>query len=262
MVLQIKDLRVDVDEKEILRGVSLEVKGGEVHAIMGPNGSGKSTLAYTLMGHPKYKVTSGGISLKTDKEEIDILSLTPSARAKLGIFLAFQYPVAVEGVSVQLFLWKAFKTLKGNIGDEAVKNIVGFKKFNEILDKYCSELDLDKEFLKRNLNDGFSGGERKKLEILQMMVFQPKVIILDETDSGTDVDAMKRVASGVNKYLKENKKAMIIIITHYNRILNLIKPKYVHIIRDGLLVESGNIHLAGKIEQEGYETTKFKINDD
>lgn len=246
-MLKIKNLRVSVEGKSILKGVDLLVKPGEIHAIMGPNGSGKSTLAYTLMGHPSYKLTLGkGQAGKISLDGKDILKLTPDQRVKLGLFLAFQYPVSIEGVSVQNFLRKASEVLNG-------KPKLSVLDFRKRLFKEAEKLGIKKELLKRSLNDGFSGGEKKQVEILQMAILKPKYAILDETDSGLDIDALKVVALGIKKLLGENKDIGIVLITHYQRILRFIKPKFVHVMVNGRIVESGGEELAEKLEKKGYK---------
>ena len=241
--LEINDLHVNVDTesgaKEILKGVNLTVNSGEVHAIMGPNGSGKSTLAYAIAGHPKYQVTSG--SVKLDGEEI--LDLTVDERARAGLFLAMQYPVEVPGVSVSNFL----RTAKTAIDGEA-PNI---RKFVKEINESLESVNLDKSFAQRSVNEGFSGGEKKRHEILQLELLKPKIAILDETDSGLDVDALRVVSEGVNRYA-ESENGGILLITHYTRILRYIKPEYVHVFVGGRIAESGGSELADELEQNGY----------
>ena len=240
-MLKIKSLKVEIEGKQILKGVDLEIKNGEVVAIMGPNGSGKSTLAYTLMGHPNYKVKGGEMSLGGDK----LNNLKPDERAKKGLFLAFQYPVAVAGVSANSFLRLAYEKIKG-------KKIAPFE-FRKIVKKKAKELKIKPELLERSLNEGFSGGEKKKVEILQMAVLEPKVAILDETDSGLDIDALKIVAKGVNKLRKKNKKMGVMVITHYQRILKELKPDRVVVIKKGRVVKKGGRELVKELEKKGYE---------
>ncbi len=269
-LLNVKGLRVSVDDKEILKGIDLKIAEGEVHVIMGPNGSGKSTLAYALMGHPKFKVTSGAVTLKVvDKGKrsraADLLEMNVTQRARRGVFLGFQNPIAVDGVSVLSFLWR----MRGVLSQTQEKNYVGrdgssdqlhstvlgiqsMKKFKEELTEYCGRLSLAEEFLKRNLNEGFSGGERKKLEVLQMLVFRPRVAIFDEIDSGTDVDALKKLGVVIQDYLKRERRSSVIIITHYNRILTYLKPDWVHIFNEGMIVKSGSVGLAREVEKRGY----------
>jgi Fe-S cluster assembly ATP-binding protein len=255
MKLKIDNLVVCVGEKIILSGVNMQIGSGEVHALMGPNGSGKSTLAYTIMGHPHFKVLSGKIELLGDnhRQSVNILELTPALRFEQGIFLAFQYPVQVEGISVQAFLWEAYKNKESKSKMDVASAILNFREFKKKLLSYCEKLGLSEEFLKRNLNEGFSGGERKKLEVLQILSLRPQILVLDETDSGTDIDSLKRVAVAIKDYLKEEKKASVLVITHYNRILKLLRPDVVHIFANGRVVLSGDYSLASKIEREGYK---------
>jgi Fe-S cluster assembly ATP-binding protein len=243
-MLKIDKLNVSVDDKKILNGLSLVIKPGEVHAVMGPNGSGKSTLAYTLAGHPKYKVESGKIYI--DKNEIQDMS--PDERANLGLFLAMQYPVSVPGLTTLSFLWQIYKNR-----NKTKTSVVDFKNW---LQKQSEMLNFNPELLKRSLNDGFSGGEKKKLEILQMIVSSPKYIILDEIDSGLDVDALKKIAQTVAKIAKEMNIG-VLLITHYSRILEYVKADWVHIMREGKMVESGGVDLVKKIEKEGYEVARI-----
>jgi len=243
--LEIRDLHVSVDAegglKEILRGVDLTVKQGETHAIMGPNGSGKSTLAYSIAGHPKYRVTSGQVLLDGE----DVLSMTVDERARAGIFLAMQYPVEVPGVSVSNFLRTAATAIRG----EAPKLRTWVKEVNSAMER----LQVDSAFSERSVNEGFSGGEKKRHEILQMELLKPRIAILDETDSGLDVDALKVVSEGVNR-VRETGEVGTLLITHYTRILRYIKPDYVHVFSEGRIVESGGPELADKLESEGYQS--------
>lgn len=242
-MLVIKNLHISIDKTPIVKGVSLTVKPGEIHAIMGPNGSGKSTLAQALMGHPSYKVKTQMSKVKINGQ--NILNFTPDQRAKAGLFLAFQYPVSVEGVSVQNFLKQAYQALYGKL----VGNILDFR---QDLYKMGKSVGVSQELLKRSLNEGFSGGEKKRLEVLQLLTLKPKYAILDETDSGLDIDAIKSVASGVKKAVK-NYRTGIIIITHYQRILKYLKPDKVHLMVDGKIISSGNHTLAKQIEKTGYK---------
>lgn len=237
--LEIKDLHVSVAGKKILNGVNLKIKQSELHALMGPNGSGKSTLSYALMGHPKYKIESGTILLDGE----DITQLKPDKRAKLGLFLGFQYPVEVPGVTLKNFLWTTYKSL--NNGNSS------FVDFNDMLAENLELLKMDKSFAGRYLNEGFSGGEKKRAEVLQLSVLKPKIAVMDEVDSGTDVDALKLVANGLQKILESG--AGVLLITHYQRILNHVKPQFVHILVDGKVVKSGDYKLAKEIEEKGYE---------
>lgn len=245
-VLSIKDLWVQVEGKQILKGLNLEVKQGEVHAIMGPNGSGKSTLAYTLMGHPKYEVTGGEVTFKGQ----NLLELSPDERARLGLFLAFQYPVAIPGLSLANFLRTAVDAVKGarNGNGQPAMPIAEFRKR---LNEKMELLQMDKSFARRYLNEGFSGGEKKRAEILQMAMLEPEIAILDETDSGLDIDALRIVANGVNTLAGPN--VGIVVITHYQRILNYIKPQFVHVMVAGQIVASGGSELALQLEAEGYD---------
>jgi Fe-S cluster assembly ATP-binding protein len=242
--LEIKDLHVtvktDEEDKEILRGVTLTVDDGQTHAIMGPNGSGKSTLAYSIAGHPKYTVTSGSVTLDGQ----DVLAMTVDARARAGLFLAMQYPVEVPGVSVSNFL----RTAKTALDGEAPKLRTWVKDVNTALE----QLNLDPSFGTRSVNEGFSGGEKKRHEIAQLELLNPKVAVLDETDSGLDIDALKIVAEGVNRFRAQEGKG-VLLITHYTRILRYIQPDFVHVFVAGRVAESGGSELAEKLEAEGYE---------
>ncbi|GII87566.1 ABC transporter ATP-binding protein [Sphaerisporangium siamense] len=238
--LEIRDLHVAVEDKEILRGVDLTVRSGETHALMGPNGSGKSTLAYAIAGHPKYTVTSGTVTLDGE----DVLSLGVDERARAGLFLAMQYPVEVPGVSVSNFLRSAVTAVRG----EAPKLRLFTKELKEGMDA----LSIDASFAQRNLNEGFSGGEKKRHEILQLELLKPKIAILDETDSGLDVDALRVVSEGVNRF-RSSGETGVLLITHYTRILRYVKPDFVHVFAGGRIVEEGGPELADKLESEGYE---------
>jgi Fe-S cluster assembly ATP-binding protein len=242
--LEITDLHVSVDTedgpKEILKGVTLTIRAGEVHAIMGPNGSGKSTLAYSIAGHPKYDITSGSVTLDGE----DVLAMTVDQRARAGLFLAMQYPVEVPGVSVSNFL----RTAKTALDGEAPKLRTWVKDVNAVLEN----LDLDSSFSTRNVNEGFSGGEKKRHEIAQLELLDPKVAILDETDSGLDIDALKVVADGVNRFAEDDDKA-VLLITHYTRILRYIKPDFVHVFVAGRIADEGGPELADTLEAEGYD---------
>jgi Fe-S cluster assembly ATP-binding protein len=245
--LEIKDLHVAVPtddeqapEKEILRGVDLTVRSGQTHAIMGPNGSGKSTLAYSIAGHPKYRVTSGQILL----DGVDVLSMAVDERARAGLFLAMQYPVEVPGVSMSNFLRTAATAIRG----EAPKLRTWIKEVKAAM----SALDIDPAFAERSVNEGFSGGEKKRHEILQLSLLKPKIAVLDETDSGLDVDALRVVSEGVNRYRASGDVA-VLLITHYTRILRHITPDYVHVFAGGRIVESGGQELAEELESGGYE---------
>ena len=241
--LEVKDLHVSVENKPILKGLTLIVNKGENHAIMGPNGSGKSTLANTLMGHPKYVVDKGEILIDGE----DIITLSPDKRAKKGLFLAFQYPHEVSGVSVFNFLRSSFNSVS-KTPDAKPLSIIGFRKY---LREKMEVLGVEESFVKRYLNEGFSGGEKKKSEILQMAVLQPKIAVLDETDSGLDIDALKIVSDAVNKM--SGPDLGILLITHYQRILKYVKPEFVHVLMDGRIVKSGSMSLAEELENKGYD---------
>ena len=250
--LEIKDLHVSIEGKEILKGLDLTVEQGKIHAIMGPNGTGKSTLAYTLMGHPSYTVTEGEVHFKGK----NILELEPDERSRLGIFLAFQYPVAIPGVTVANFLRTAIKAWRraNNPEDKGMP----IPEFRKLLKEKMAMLKMDQTFAGRYLNEGFSGGEKKRAEILQMATLTPEIAILDETDSGLDIDALRIVADGVNALM--NKDLGALIITHYQRLLNYIKPDYVHVMLDGRIVESGGPDLALHLEERGYEWIREKYD--
>lgn len=237
--LRIENLKVEVEGKEVLKGINLEINAGEVHAIMGPNGSGKSTLSLVLAGHPKYKITEGDILI----DGKSIKTLTPDSRAKLGLFLSMQNSPEIGGVTITNFLRMAKSALTGK-----AQNPIVF--YRSLLEK-MKDLNMDSSFASRYLNVGFSGGEKKKLEILQLSVLNPKYAILDETDSGLDVDALKIVSNGINKF--RNKENTILLITHYNRILEYVKPDFVHILAGGKIIKSGEKELAKEIEINGYE---------
>lgn len=245
--LTIDNLRVKVEDKEILKGLSLEIKGGEVHAIMGPNGTGKSTLASTLMGHPKYTVTSGSVTLNGE----DVLEMKTDERARKGIFLAMQYPSEITGVTNSDFLRSAMNAKLGE-GNE-----VSIIKFLKEMDSKMKFLDMDEKFSQRYVNEGFSGGEKKRNEILQMMMLKPQIAILDEIDSGLDIDALRIVATGVNEL--RNPEMGTLIITHYQRLLNYIKPDFIHVMMKGRIVRSGGPELAEKLEAEGYDWLKEEL---
>lgn len=239
-ILEIVDLHVSVEDKEILKGVNLTINAGEIHAIMGRNGSGKSTLSYTLMGHPRYKVTSGKMLFKGE----EIAEMSPDVRAKLGIALAFQYPVAIPGVSVSNFLRMTTNACRGKE--------IPVKEFRQELKAEMARLGVKNEFLSRYVNDGFSGGEKKRLEILQLSLLSPALAILDETDSGLDIDALKTVSEGVNA-IAEKPDTAVLLITHYQRMLDYVKPHFVHVFQDGKIVASGDKDLAIELEARGYE---------
>jgi Fe-S cluster assembly ATP-binding protein len=246
--LEIRNLHVRIEEREILRGVDLSVEKGEVHALMGPNGSGKSTLANTLLGHPSYEVTEGSILFKGQ----DITEAEPHERARAGLFLAFQYPVSIPGVSVANFLRMAINAKR--------EEPINVKEFRTQLQHAIELLDVDRSFTSRHLNDGFSGGEKKRAEILQMAMLQPDVAILDETDSGLDIDALRTVAEGVEKLHSEQGLGAL-IITHYQRILHYIKPQFVHIMLDGRIVMEGGVELVERLEREGYDQIRQEFGE-
>jgi Fe-S cluster assembly ATP-binding protein len=248
VVLEIKDLHVSIGDKEILKGVNLKTGPGEVHAIMGPNGSGKSTLAYTLLAHPKYKVTKGDILLDGES----ILELTADERAKKGLFLAFQYPTEVSGVGFSHFLRTAYNSLSKAMDGDDREVFITVREFQKYLKENIAKVGLREEFLSRYLNEGFSGGEKKRAEVLQMAVLKPKVSILDEPDSGLDIDAVQSVAKAISNVSTTD--ATVIIITHYARILKFLdKLDYVHVFAQGKVIQTGDASLADKLEAEGYE---------
>ncbi|MFO1536199.1 MAG: Fe-S cluster assembly ATPase SufC [Thermoplasmatota archaeon] len=245
-MLDIQDLHVDVDGKEILKGLSLTVRSGEVHAIMGPNGSGKSTLAHVLAGRPGYGVTKGSI-LYHGK---DLLAMEPEERARDGVFLAFQYPVELPGVSNTYFLREALNAQRKHKGQGEVDAV----DFLDLIKQKARLVGMDDKFLSRGVNEGFSGGEKKRNEVLQMAVLEPRLAILDETDSGLDIDALRTVAEGVNR-LRSPDRAMV-VVTHYQRLLNYVVPDRVHVLAGGRIVKSGGKELALELERSGYETVK------
>ncbi|WKZ39485.1 MAG: Fe-S cluster assembly ATPase SufC [Anaerolineales bacterium] len=248
--LEIKNLHVSIEDKEILKGLSLTINQGEIHAIMGPNGTGKSTLAYTLMGHPNYTVTKGEILFKGK----NVLELEPDERSREGIFLAFQYPVAIPGVTVANFLRSAINARRraGNPEDKGMP----IPEFRKMLKEKMDMLKMDHTFAGRYLNDGFSGGEKKRAEILQMATLRPEMAILDETDSGLDIDALRVVSEGVNAL--SGPDLGVLVITHYQRLLNYIKPHFVHVMMGGQIVESGGPELALHLEEHGYDWLREK----
>lgn len=247
-ILEIKDLYVKREGKEILKGVNLKTGSGEVHAIMGPNGSGKSTLAYTLLGHPKYEITQGDISI--DGESIK--DLTADERAKKGLFLGFQYPTEISGVGFSHFLRTAYNSLSKALEKDDREVFITVREFQKYLKENLEKVGLKEEFLSRYLNEGFSGGEKKRAEVLQMAVLKPKISILDEPDSGLDIDAVQSVAQAISKV--SSKQATTIIITHYTRILKFLdKLDYVHVFAQGRVLKTGDASLADKLEAEGYD---------
>ncbi len=250
--LIIKDLHVSIEGKEILKGFNLKIKSGEVHAIMGPNGTGKSTLAYTIMGHPSYQITSGEIFLDGNM----INDLAPDERSRAGLFLAFQYPMAIPGVTVANYLRTAVNSHR-KFENPEYKGIP-IPEFRKMIIEQMDYLKMDHSFAGRYLNDGFSGGEKKRNEILQMAILKPRFAILDETDSGLDIDALKVVSEGVNALRGPN--LGVLVITHYQRILNYIHPDFVHVMMEGKIVESGDAQLALHLEEQGYEWVREKMD--
>jgi Fe-S cluster assembly ATP-binding protein len=242
---EIRDLRVSVEGREILKGVTLDVNKGQVHAVMGPNGSGKSTLSQALMGHPAYEVTGGQVRFKG----VDILELAPDERARLGMYLAFQYPTVVPGITMANFLRTALNAKRGYDGKDKSKAIKP-KEFRAMLKDSMQTLRMDDSFLSRYINDGFSGGEKKRAEILQMAVLKPEIAILDETDSGLDIDSIKYVSEAVNAL--RGPDLGVLIITHYTRILEHVRPDFVHVLVDGRIVRSGGPEVADQLETTGY----------
>ena len=251
--LIVKNLHVSIEGKEILKGLNLEIKPGEIHAIMGPNGTGKSTLAYSLMGHPSYDVTDGKILFGGE----DMLEMSPDERSRAGMFLAFQYPVSISGVTVANFLRTALNARRRaeNPDDKGISIL----EFRTMLKEKMDMLKMDHAFAGRYLNEGFSGGEKKRAEILQMATLKPKIAVLDETDSGLDIDALRIVSEGVNALAGPD--LGVLVITHYQRLLNYIKPDFVHIMYGGRIVESGGPELALQLEAEGYDWVREKYED-
>ena len=245
-MLKIKNLHAGIENKEILRGINLEIKAGEVHAIMGPNGSGKSTLSSVIAGNETYEVTKGEISFENE----DILELAPEERAHKGVFLSFQYPVEIPGVTVTNFIKTALNSNRKAKGfdDMPAKDLL------KMIREKAELLEIDRKFLSRSLNEGFSGGEKKRNEIFQMAMLEPKLAILDETDSGLDIDALKIVANGVNKLKNENNA--VLVITHYQRLLDYIVPDFVHVLHNGKIIKSGGKELALELEEKGYDWLK------
>jgi len=240
--LEIRNLHVRTEEREILRGVDLDVEKGRIHALMGPNGSGKSTLANTIMGHPGYEVTEGTISFNGE----DITEADPEERSQAGLFMAFQYPVAIPGVTVTKYLRMILNAQREARGEPEIK----IKDFSRTAQAAMEEMDIPREFSTRYLNDGFSGGEKKRMEILQLALLQPQMAVLDETDSGLDIDALRTVAEGVNRSISADMG--VLIITHYQRILHLVEPDAVHVIYDGRIVKQGGPELVSTLEEKGY----------
>lgn len=245
-ILEIKKLRACVNDSEILKNLSLKINRGEIHAIMGPNGSGKSTFSKIIAGHPAYKISNGDILFNGKS----ILNLEPEERSYLGIFLAFQYPVEIPGVTNLNFLEQAYSSKLKATKNEELDSF----KILEHISKKAQSIDMPKTFLYRNLNEGFSGGEKKRNEILQMVVLDPEVAILDETDSGLDIDALQTISKGINTFMNDQKA--IVLITHYQRLLDYIKPTFVHVMRDGKIIKTGDFSLAQELELRGYEWLK------
>lgn len=241
-MLSIDNLHVSIDDKDILKGLGLEIKPGEVHAIMGPNGSGKSTLTKALAGHPSYQVTEGSINYMDQ----DLLPLSPAERAQAGIFLSFQYPVEIPGVANISFLKASVNAIRKAQG----KNELDAMDFLTFVRKKCEQLEIDESFLYRSLNEGFSGGEKKRNEILQMLAIEPKLAILDETDSGLDIDALRVISEGINAMRTPDRA--IILVTHYQRLLNYVEPDFIHVLADGKIIKSGDKMLAHVLEDKGY----------
>ncbi|MDP7579438.1 MAG: Fe-S cluster assembly ATPase SufC [SAR202 cluster bacterium] len=248
-MLEIRNLQVSISTTEILKGINLNVQKGEVHAVMGPNGSGKSTLANVLAGRPEYEVTHGAALF----EGQDLLGMTPDERARRGIFLAFQYPVELPGVRNRQFLKAALDSVREHRGEDELS----VRDFNKIFDEAVQSLEIDPELIKRSVNEGFSGGEKKRSEMLQLSLLNPKLALLDETDSGLDIDALKTISKGINRH--RNKHNAILLITHYQRILNYITPNQVHVLIDGSIAMSGGEELAKELEAKGYDWVKEDI---
>ena len=249
-MLKIKNIHAKIEDKGILNGIDLEIKAGEIHAIMGPNGSGKSTLASVITGKEEYEVTDGQILF----EDEDLEEVSPEERAHKGIFMSFQYPIEIPGITTTNFIKTAINETRKSRGE----NDMPAKDMLKMLREKCDLLDIDQKFLSRSINDGFSGGEKKRNEIFQMAMLEPKLAILDETDSGLDIDALKIVANGVNKL--KSKDNAVLVITHYQRLLDYIVPDYVHVLFDGKIVKSGTKDLAHKLEEKGYDWIKEEVN--
>src|SRR3989344_84098 len=257
MAFEISNLWVKIEGKEILKGISFKIEPGEVVALMGPNGSGKSTLACSLMGHPNYRIV-GSLQSAVERRPIisldgeDITNKTPDQRAKVGLFLAMQYPVSIPGVSVREALLAAIRSRTRELKESRTQDVMSALDLKKLIEKEAGELAIDPELLKRGLNEGFSGGEKKKMEILQMRILAPKYTILDETDSGLDIDALKIVAKGAN-FMAKKKKTGILVITHYQRLLSYLKPDRVLVMKDGEIVREGGIEVVEELEKRGYQ---------
>ena len=249
-MLKIKNINAKIEDKGILKGIDLEIKAGEIHAIMGPNGSGKSTLASVITGKEEYEVTDGEILFENE----DLEEVSPEERAHKGIFMSFQYPIEIPGITTTNFIKTAINETRKARGE----NDMPAKDMLKMLREKCDLLDIDQKFLSRSINDGFSGGEKKRNEIFQMAMLEPKLAILDETDSGLDIDALKIVANGVNKL--KSKDNAVLVITHYQRLLDYIVPDYVHVLFDGKIVKSGTKDLAHELEKKGYDWIKEEVN--
>jgi Fe-S cluster assembly ATP-binding protein len=250
-LLEVKNLQVRVDDREILHGLSLTVNPGEVHAIMGPNGSGKSTLSHVIAGKPGYEVTGGEILFRGE----DLLEMAPDERAAKGVFLAFQYPVEIPGVATMNFLRTALNAQRKARGESEFSTPDFLKKVREV----AARLNIPQEMLRRGVNVGFSGGEKKRNEVFQMAVMNPRLGLLDETDSGLDIDALKTVAAGINKLHEQNPTRAILLVTHYQRLLNYVVPDYVHVMMDGRIVKSGGKQLALELEEKGYDWVEREV---
>ncbi len=246
-MLEIKNLQATINGREILKGCNFKVNPGEVHAIMGPNGSGKSTLSKVIAGHPSYEVTGGEILYDINMKKTNLVGMDPETRAQDGIFLSFQYPVEIPGVTNLLFLQESFNSICAHQGIEPMD----VYDFNDLLKQKLKILEMDESFIHRSLNEGFSGGEKKKNEILQMLLLNPRVALLDETDSGLDIDALKIVAKGINTF--KSKFNSVILITHYQRLLDYVVPDFVHVFHDGKIIKSGGKELAYELEKKGYD---------